>query len=160
MEKEKTYITTLGDLCNSCGYFDAGSPVNSGYGCKHPYCSDGDFLNNKGEGVEYPMYRVAESLSTRNVKCNRRLAKKMIKRTQRMSWEDKLKHLKNIGIKYHGKCFSSSCPIAWKVDFDSITAYENHDEYDHIESEEEMPWGFGDDLMGVDEELAKKIKLI
>ena len=148
-------ITDLNTLCNNCGFFNSDSPFNNGYGCLHKKCGDGDFLNNQGNGISHYDWLIAESLSTRKVTCNRRLAKKMIKRTRKMSFEEQKIQLKKIGYRYYGRCFSFTCPISYEVSFDSISDYENGKEYEYIESEEEMPWGFGDDLMAITVEEAE-----
>ncbi|MFL1896820.1 hypothetical protein ACJRPK_14025 [Aquimarina sp. 2-A2] len=159
MEEQKCIITDLNTLCNNCGFFESESSVNSGYGCLHTYCGDGEFLNKKGEGISEYDWLIAESLSKRKIRCNRRLAKKMIKKTRKMNFDQKKECLKRLGFTYYGKCYSFTCPISWEVEFESIKNYENSEDYDHLESEEEMPWGFGDELMGLEIKEAEKMNI-
>lgn len=150
-------ITDLNSLCSNCGFFESESSVNNGFGCLHKGCGDGDFLDRKGNGVQYYDWLIASLLMKRKITCNRRLAKKMIKKVRKMSFEEQKKCLEKIRIKYHGKCFPFSCPISYEVSFESIGHYENAKDYDHIENEEEMPWGWGDDLMALDVKEAEKM---
>ena len=71
-----------------------------------------------------------------------------------MSFEEQTKHLSKLGIKFYGKCFSFSCPIANEVSFENILSYSNGSCFEYIENEKEMPWGFGEELMGLDKEEA------
>jgi len=142
-------ITNLNSLCSSCGYFDDQSPLNNGYGCNHKDCEEGEFLDAKGNHITYLDGLIAISFTRRNIKCNRRLAKKFLKKARRMSLIEKTKYLKKLGVNFHGKCFSFSCPISYEVSFDDIKHYGNSKEYNHIESEEDMPQYFGNELMAV-----------
>lgn len=150
-------IISLNTLCNNCGFFDNKSVLNNGYGCKHKDCLDGEFLDNNGNYVNNVDVIIAKSLTKRNIKCNIRLAKKFIKKARKMSWENKISHLAKKGFKYYGKCFSFSCPISYEVSFDSLKDYENGDEYLDIKNEDEMPSGFGDELMALDIKEAEKM---
>lgn len=153
----KCIITDLNSVCNDCGFFNAESPVNNGYGCKHPYNDDGEFLDNKGYVIKYPEDIIAKSFTKRKISCNRRLAKKFIKKTRKLSFYEQKKHLKKLGINFYSKCYSFSCPIAWEIDFEELKNYQNSNEFSHIENEKEMPWGFGDDLMGMEKKQADSL---
>lgn len=157
----KCIITDIDTLCESCGYFDNQSIVNNGYGCLHKDCGDGEFLNHQGEYISNTESKIAISLTTRNIRCSKRLAKKFINKVRSMSEDERNKRLERLGIKFYGKCYPSVCPIAWTVDFDNlkepINNYVNAEDFDHIETEEDMPWGFGDDLMGIEKYKAEKL---
>ena len=150
-------ITDLNTLCGSCGFFDSESTVNNGYGCLHKECGDGEFLDSNENYVENTDSIIAMSLTKRNIKCSRRLAKKFMKKVSKMSFEEQKKHLAKKGIKYYGKCFPFSCPISYTVGFESIDHYVNGKDYDYIENEEDMPEGWGDDLMALDVKDAEKM---
>lgn len=152
-------ITDLNTLCSSCGYFESESGVNNGYGCKRQDCEDGDFLDTKGNYINNYDIKIAISLTKRNIKCNKRLAKKFLKKARKMNWETTLKHLRKLGIKYYGKCFSFSCPISYPISFDSLNDYRNSKEYIDIKKEEDMPEGWGDDLMAISVEQANKMNI-
>lgn len=153
-------ITDLDTLCLNCGFFDSKSPVNNGYGCSHKRCSEGDFLDSKGNHVHRVDVKIAISLTNRNIKCNKRLSKKFLKKARKMSFSKQKEQLEKIGIRYYGKCFSYSCPISNEVSFDSLSNYKNCKDYDYIKNEDQMPYGFGDELMGLDIKAAKRIGII
>lgn len=46
-------------------------------------------------------------------------------------------------------CHAYNCPVAHQLDFEDLKNYSNKNEFVHIESQEDMPWGWGDDLMGI-----------
>jgi hypothetical protein len=58
------------------------------------------------------------------------------------------------------KYYSFSCPISYEVSFDSISHYENASECDYIKTENDMPEGWGDELMAVELEEAKNLGII
>ncbi len=39
-----TEIQDINNVANVCGYFNSNTIVNSGYGCNHPCCDDGDVV--------------------------------------------------------------------------------------------------------------------
>ncbi|WP_299673292.1 hypothetical protein [uncultured Tenacibaculum sp.] len=47
-------------------------------------------------------------------------------------------------------CHAYNCPVAHQLDYNDLKNCSNMDEFDHIESQDDMPWGWGDDLMGID----------
>ncbi len=61
--------------------FTSDTSVNGGYGCNHKDCDDGEYIYN-GDIIDWhKAYRiVAIRLTKRNIKCNRRLAKEVLKR--------------------------------------------------------------------------------
>ena len=156
---EKLIITDLNTLCANCGFFNQGSPVNSGYGCNHPDAGEYEYINNQGDCVKNERDHIAISLTKRNIKCNRRLAKKFIKRALGLNDEERHTAIEKTGYKFYGKCYSFSCPISYEVSFDSINDYENASEYDWIESEDQMPYGWGDELMSVTESEAEQMNI-
>jgi|GEM_PF-1995720 len=153
-------ITDLNTLCNNCGFFDSTTTINSGYGCKHKDCREGEFLDSKENYIERPEIRIALSLTKRNIKCNKRLAKKYIKKARKMNWDEQKIHLKKLGINYFGKCFSFSCPISYEVSFEGLSSYKNGKDFDDIENEEDMPQGFGEELMALDVDQAELLGIV
>lgn len=91
----------IDNLCNKCGFFTSDTPVNGGYGCNHKDCDDGEYVYN-GDIIDWhKAYRiVAIRLTKRNIKCNRRLAKKFLKKARFIL----NKNREVFGIKFQGKC--------------------------------------------------------
>ncbi|SED09812.1 hypothetical protein SAMN04489761_4266 [Tenacibaculum sp. MAR_2009_124] len=151
-------ITDLNSVCNGCSYFNTNTNANNGYACSHSDCSDWVTVDNDGYTTEIEnntaIRLVAQSFTKRNIKCNRRLAKKFLKKARK---SDLRMELTKIGVKTIGLCFSFTCPIAWSVDFEGMKNYSNSKEYDYIDNEDEMPSGFGDDLMGIEKSKADKL---
>ncbi len=150
-------ITDLNTLCNNCGFFESESRINSGYGCKHKDCGDGEWMDKNGNYINNLDAKIALSLTNRNIRCSKRLAKKYWKGVKAMSEDERSKHLDKLGIKFYGKCYSFSCPISTEVSFEEINSYDNGKDFDHIENEKDMPWGFGEELMGLESEEADKM---
>ncbi len=150
-------ITDLNSLCSNCGFYDNYSVVNNGYGCTHKETREYEYINARGKCLQHEDYVLAESFTKRNIRCSKRLAKKFLKKARLLKGDERRKAIEQTGYKFYGKCFSFSCPISYEVSFDSISHYENAKEYDYIESEEEMPWGFGDDLMALEKTEADKL---
>lgn len=98
----------IDNLCNRCGFFTSNTPINGGYGCNHKECDDGEYVCN-GEVIDYYKARViiAKGLTRRNIKCNRRLAKKFIKKA-RASLD---RNINLSGVKFQGACRASVCPL-------------------------------------------------
>lgn len=73
----------IDNLCSRCGFFTSDTSVNGGYGCNHKDCDDGEYIYN-GDIIDWhKAYRiVAIRLTKRNIKCNRRLAKKFLKKAR------------------------------------------------------------------------------
>lgn len=112
MKRELIHIDSLTSIC---GYFNTNSHIYSGYCCDHEDCGEARLVQKiKGEW-QYPIkkfYRetdlIAEKMTTRNIRCNRRLAKKFIKRAKKLDYKDYPKY----GFKMQGGCFDFSCPLA------------------------------------------------
>lgn len=103
----------IDNLCSRCGFFTSDTSVNGGYGCNHKDCDDGEYIYN-GDIIDwYKAYRiVAIRLTKRNIKCNRRLAKKFLKKARFILD----KHCEAFGIKFQGKCLASTCPLGYLAD--------------------------------------------
>lgn len=71
----------IDNLCNKCGFFTSDTLVNGGYGCSHKDCDDGAYVYN-GDVIDWheACRIVAIKLTKRNIRCNRRLAKKFMKK--------------------------------------------------------------------------------
>jgi len=155
-------ITDLTTISNYCGFFETETGVNNCFGCKHKDAGEHDLMQKiKGEHhyFENKKYSaigfIASKLTTRKIRCNKRLAKKFIKKARLIEYDNDV--IKKMGLLQAGKCYSWCCPIAYEVSFDSIKEYENGSEYEYIESEEEMPEGWGDELMAIDKDLAVEL---
>lgn len=107
----------IDNLCNRCGFFTPNTPVEGGYGCNHKDCDDGEYVFN-GEIIDWYKARliISKLLTKRNIKCNRRLAKKYIRKAELV-----MKTSRSIfGVKYQGACSAYNCPLGYvanKEDF-------------------------------------------
>lgn len=166
MKQHKTVAINLDSLCSKCGYFESDSGINNGFGCTNKN-NDAKVLciKRKGEYMtfDYDRYEdvilfVAQRLTKRNILCNRRLRKKFQKTAIKKL--DSQPNFNKYGLKTLSKCFSFSCPIASEADFQDLLETENREEFSEIESEEDMPKGWGDDVMIITLEEAKHLELM
>jgi hypothetical protein len=166
MQEHKTVAINLDSLCSKCGYFESDSGINNGYGCTNKH-NDAKvlFIKHKGEYItfNYDRYEdvilfIAQRLTKRNIVCNRRLRKKFYKSAIKIF--DSQSDFNKYGLKTFSKCFSFSCPIASEADFQDLLETENREEFSEIESEEDMPKGWGDDIMIITLEEAKQLVLM
>ena len=97
-------------------------------------------------------------MTKRNIKCNRRLSKKYLKKAHLIHLSQP--NINKYGIKAFHKCYSFSCPIASEADFEDLLEAENRDDFSEIEAQEDMPQGWGDDLMIITLDDAKKLEII
>lgn len=83
----KEQLIDINTLSSRCGYFTSDTIINNGYGCNHPYCYDGVYTYN-GEKISLSDAEliVAKGLTKRNIKCNRRLSKKFIKKSETVTF--------------------------------------------------------------------------
>jgi hypothetical protein len=145
-------IVTLNELTDICGFFNNESIVNNGFGCKHKACEDKVLVHDKTleeQSYESIPYLIARSFSKCKIN-KKRVLKKFINKARGLSEKEQEVILNMLGYYFHGRCFSFSCPISWEVDFDSINQYENAIDFDDIKTAEDMPCGFGDELMGIE----------
>ena len=147
-------ITTLNELCNDCGFFESETGVNNGYGCTHPENEEFSYLRKfhgelyRCDSDQYDVVaHIAINFTKRKINCNRRLAKKFLKKARKSLNENSLKR---VGFLKAGKCYSFSCPIAREVDFYDLKELDVNNDFDYIKSEEDMPQGFGDELMYIE----------
>lgn len=83
----KEEILSIYDLARKCGYFTSDTPIKGGYGCQHPYCYDGVYTyNGKQINLSDAELIVSKGLTKRNIKCNRRLSKKFIKKSEAVTF--------------------------------------------------------------------------
>lgn len=81
----KERLIDINTLSSRCGYFTSDTIINNGYGCNHPRCYDGVYTyNGKQISLSDAELIVAKGLTKRNIKCNRRLSKKFIKKARRL----------------------------------------------------------------------------
>jgi len=94
----KEQLIDINTLSSRCGYFTSDTIINNGYGCNHPYCYDGVYTYN-GEKISFSDAEliVAKGLTKRNIKCNRRLSKKFIKKARRLLFSE---YIDLCGVKY------------------------------------------------------------
>lgn len=103
----------IDNLCNRCGFFTPNTPVEGGYGCNHKDCEEGEYVFN-GEVIEYHTARsiIAKGLTKRNIKCNRRLTRKYIRKAEFV-----MKTSRSIfGVKFQGACSAHTCPLGYVAD--------------------------------------------
>lgn len=117
-QEVKEELLSINDLSRKCGYFTSDTFINNGYGCNHKYCEDGVYIY-KNRIVNYWDVEliVAKGLTKRNIKCNRRLSKKFIKKAR---WLLSSEYRDLCGVKFQGACYAFSCPLgrlAYPEDF-------------------------------------------
>jgi len=114
----KEEILSIDDLARKCGYFTSDTIINNGYGCNHPNCYDGVYTYNGGKiNLSDAELIVAKGLTKRNIKCNRRLSKKFIKKARLLLFSE---YIDLCGVKFQGACYAFSCPLcrlAYPEDF-------------------------------------------
>ena len=91
-------------------FFTSDTMVNGGYGCNHKDCGDGGYIYN-GEVIGYYKAHIiiAKGFTKRNIKCNRRLAKKYLRKAKlTMDMGINL-----FGVKFQGICLASCCPLGY-----------------------------------------------
>ncbi len=115
----KTELIHIDSLTRICGYFNTQSHIYSGYCCEHPACGDGQFvqkINGEWEYIGEQIYRredlIAVRMTRRNIRCNKRLAKKFIKKARKLEAYEYPRY----GFKMQGGCFDFSCPFAHSAD--------------------------------------------
>lgn len=117
-QEVKEELLSINDLSRKCGYFTTDTIINNGYGCNHPYSSDGVYTyNGKQINLSDAELIVAKGLTKRNIKCNRRLSKKFIKKARRLLFSE---YIDLCGVKFQGACYAFSCPLcrlAYPEDF-------------------------------------------
>lgn len=100
----------IDNLCSRCGFFTSNTSVNGGYGCNHKACDDGEFIYKEDRiDLNEAYVIVAIRLTKRNIKCNRRLAKKFLKKARFILD----KNCEAFGFKFQGKCFAFTCPLGY-----------------------------------------------
>lgn len=114
----KEELIDINTLSSRCGYFTSDTIINNGYGCNHPHCDDGVYTyNGKQINLSDAELIVAKGLTKRNIKCNRRLSKKFIKKARWLLFSE---YIDLCGVKFQGACYAFSCPLgrlAYPEDF-------------------------------------------
>ena len=115
----------IDDLCNRCGFFTSDTRVNGGYGCNHKDCGDGEYVHNEDViGWNEACRIVAMGFTRRNIRCNRRLAKKFLKKA-RLVFDN---GYNVFGVKFQGSCSASSCPMGYMAEEEDFIKFgENPD---------------------------------
>lgn len=117
-QEVKEELLSIDDLSRKCGYFTSDTFINNGYGCNHKCCEDGVYVyNNRIVNCWEAELIVAKGLTKRNIKCNRRLSKKFIKKARRLLFSE---YIDLCGVKFQGACYAFSCPLgrlAYPEDF-------------------------------------------
>jgi len=152
-------ITDLNSISCKCGHF-TDTPEWT-FGCKHPENDEGDYFRNGYELSYFDCVRTLARSFSKNKVTSRRKAKKFIKKARQMPSDKFDGMLKKRGIEFRGKCFPYSCPIACDLVFEDLEDgyHENRSDYDYIKTEKDMPWGWGDDLMGITTNKAKELNI-
>lgn len=116
-QKDKEILISINELCMQCGFFTSDTCLNGGYGCNHKNCDDGAYIYKEGlVGFREATLIVANGLTKRNIKCNRRLSKKFIKKATLLLSRE----INGFGVKFQGACYAFSCPLgrlAYPEDF-------------------------------------------
>lgn len=134
----KEQLIDINTLSSRCGYFTSDTIINNGYGCNHHRCYDGVYTyNGKQINLSDAELIVAKGLTKRNIKCNRRLSKKFIKKARRLLFSE---YIDLCGVKFQGACYAFSCPLcrlAYPEDFPKFGMFPEDcgdDEYVIIET--------------------------
>lgn len=115
----------IDNLCNKCGFFTSDTLVNSGYGCNHKDCGDGEYVHNEDVIDRFEACRiVAMGFTVRNIRCNRRLAKKFLKKARLVLDKD----YKAFGVKFQGACFASVCPLGYLAEKEDFIRFDETQE--------------------------------
>lgn len=126
----------INDFCNRCGFHNSSTVVNNGFGCDHPKCDDGSHVRlTKRKSPYYTqdehingdlLFSLAKSMTKRNIKCNRRLAKKFIKKAKKIQFNNEA--LMKYGFKWQGACYTFTCPLGYEADKEDFGRFgENHE---------------------------------
>ena len=131
-QEVKEELLSIDDLARKCGYFTSDTFINNGYGCNHKCCEDGVYVYND-RIVNYwdAKIIIAKGLTKRNIKCNRRLAKKFIKKAILLL----SRRIDICGVKFQGACYSYSCPLcrlAYPEDFPKFGMSPEAVSYTHL----------------------------
>lgn len=117
-QEVKEKLLSINDLSRKCGYFSSNTFIKNGYGCNHPNCYDGVYTyNGKQISSDDAELIVVKGLTKRNIKCNRRLSKKFIKKARWLLFSE---YRDLCGVKFQGACYAFSCPLgrlAYPEDF-------------------------------------------
>lgn len=117
-QEVKEELLSIDDLSRKCGYFNSDTFINNGYGCNHKCCEEGVYVyNNRIVNYWDAELIVAKGLTKRNIKCNRRLSKKFIKKARWLLFSE---YRDLCGVKFQGACYAFSCPLgrlAYPEDF-------------------------------------------
>lgn len=107
-QEVKEELLSINDLSRKCGYFSSDTFIKNGYGCNHPNCYDGVYTyNGKQISSNDAELIVAKGFTKRNIKCNRRLSKKFIKKSRLLL----SRRIDICGVKFQGACYAFSCPL-------------------------------------------------
>lgn len=116
-----TILEHIDNVSSSCGFFNSDTVVNSGYGCNNKDCEDGShvIIGNYHWGEDqyidgHFISILAKRMTKRNIKCNRRLAKKFVKKARAIEFDNK--ELKKYGFKWQGACYTFTCPLGYEAD--------------------------------------------
>lgn len=122
----ETILEHIDSVCNKCGFFNTETTVNNGYGCDNEECSDGGhvkLLKDDYYAVDRCINgriipKLAKKMTKRNIRCNRRLAKKFLKKARAIEFDNK--ELKKYGFKWQGACHTFTCPLGYEADEQDI----------------------------------------
>ena len=154
----KPKIIHLDELINICGQFNSNSPVNNGYGCNHQECGDGEFmLIQQDSNSQFYFYNYCENIETKIYQRHGIFSKKQLVEIKKdkifRRFFEKLKKdpyneifLKEVGVKWFGKCYSFSCPLATECDLEDLKKHDS-EYYDEWKNEEYEPNEAGGNLM-------------
>jgi hypothetical protein len=116
-----TILEHIDNFCCRCGFFNSSTVVNSGYGCNHKDCDDGSHVKlgnyywGNDQYIEGDVVTaLAKRMTKRHIKCNRRLAKKFVKKARAIQFNNE--ELKKYSYKWQGACYTFTCPLGVEAD--------------------------------------------
>ena len=135
MARKIIHLDTMVEICGHF-YIDRENWCNNGYNCSHKDCEDKVLFDKNGNEVDLDKM-IRQYYQKFNLKRKRLLKKKIKeykqKRTDTDYWVQKF------NLKYVGRCFSFSCPLAHRADLEDMQ-----------ELDKELASQFDDDMAAMD----------
>ena len=124
----QTILEHIDTFSSRCGFFNHKTVANNGYGCNHPGCDDGTHVKVLKSPDSYGAIDryitgifstlLIKKMTKRKIRCNRRLAKKFIKKAQSIEFNNE--QLAKYRFKWQGCCHTFTCPLAFEADEQDI----------------------------------------
>lgn len=140
-------LIQIDDLMTECGYYydycpNYDSPnINNGYNCNHPDCEEFEYVKN--DSIVDLTEEIRKHVINMIVGRKKRIRNKLIKKY----WDTRNNNddywIKKLKIKTVGKCFTFSCPVAYKADLQDMKEIDT-DLYNEYKDEAEGDEGYLD----------------